>query len=59
MVTPNMDALAAASLMQFDQAYTQQAVCLPARISLLHGDATELNRCTICKRISVRRFHVV
>lgn len=36
MVTPNMDALAAAS-MQFDQAYTQQAVCLPARISLFTG----------------------
>ena len=36
MVTPNIDALAETS-MQFDQAYTQLAVCLPSRISLFTG----------------------
>ena len=34
--SPNVDRLAATS-MQFDQAYAQQAVCLPSRISLFTG----------------------
>lgn len=36
MVTPHIDRLAAES-MQFDQAYVQQAVCLPSRVSLFTG----------------------
>ncbi|MEX0331891.1 MAG: sulfatase [Puniceicoccaceae bacterium] len=36
MVTPNLDNLATESI-RFDRAYTQQAVCLPARISLYSG----------------------
>ena len=36
MVTPNLDHLASESI-RFDRAYTQQAVCLPARISLYSG----------------------
>ncbi|MEC7287880.1 MAG: sulfatase [Verrucomicrobiota bacterium] len=36
MVTPHMDNLADQS-MRFDQAYVQQAVCLPSRISLFTG----------------------
>ena len=34
--SPNVDRLAATSI-QFDQAYAQQAVCLPSRISLFTG----------------------
>jgi iduronate 2-sulfatase len=36
MVTPNLDQLATESI-RFERAYTQQAVCLPARISLYSG----------------------
>ena len=36
MVTPHMDQLADQS-MRFEQAYVQQAVCLPSRISLFTG----------------------
>lgn len=36
MVTPHIDRLAEGS-MRFDQAYVQQAVCLPSRISLFTG----------------------
>ena len=36
MVTPHMDHLADQS-MRFEQAYVQQAVCLPSRISLFTG----------------------
>ena len=36
MVTPHIDALAGAA-MQFNQAYVQQAVCLPSRVSLFTG----------------------
>lgn len=36
MVTPNIDALAESGI-RFDQAYVQQAVCLPSRISLFTG----------------------
>jgi iduronate 2-sulfatase len=36
MVTPNLDQLASESIL-FDNAYTQQAVCLPSRISLFSG----------------------
>jgi iduronate 2-sulfatase len=36
MVTPNLDELATESI-RFERAYTQQAVCLPARISLYSG----------------------
>jgi iduronate 2-sulfatase len=36
MVTPHLDNLAGESI-RFERAYTQQAVCLPARISLFSG----------------------
>jgi iduronate 2-sulfatase len=36
MVTPNLDQLSRESI-RFSRAYTQQAVCLPARISLFSG----------------------
>lgn len=36
MVTPNLDRLSGESI-RFDRAYTQQAVCLPSRISLYSG----------------------
>ena len=44
MLTPNLDALAAGSLV-FDKAYTQYAYCAPSRNSFLTGRRPERTRC--------------